>query len=78
MRRQLIVSNSKVMMGKPVIVGTRITVELILEKLAAGETAEQILDAHPRLTREAIQAALAFAREALRADVVYPLAEAVA
>ena len=78
MRRQLIVSNSKVMMGKPVIAGTRITVELILEKLAAGETAEQILDAHPRLTREAIQAALAFAREALRADVVYPLAEAVA
>ncbi|PKO23069.1 MAG: hypothetical protein CVU38_06125 [Chloroflexi bacterium HGW-Chloroflexi-1] len=78
MRRQLIVSNSKVMMGKPIIVGTRITVELILEKLAAGETAEQILDAHPRLTREAIQAALAFAREALRADVVYPLAEAVA
>jgi Protein of unknown function (DUF433) len=38
----------------------------------AGETWEQILDAHPRLTREAIQAALAFAAEALRADVVYP------
>jgi uncharacterized protein (DUF433 family) len=66
------------MMGKPVIAGTRITVELILEKLAAGETVEQILDAHPRLTREAIQAALAFAKEALRADVIYPVAEAVA
>jgi uncharacterized protein (DUF433 family) len=66
------------MMGKPVITGTRITVELILEKLAAGETFEQILDAHPRLTREAIQAALAFAGEALRADVIYPVAEAVA
>jgi len=64
------------MMGKPVIVGTRITVELILEKLAAGESVEQILDAHPRLTREAIQAALSFAKEALRADVVYPVAEA--
>jgi len=49
-----------------------------LEKLAAGETIEQILDAHPRLTREAIQAALMFAAEALRADVVYPIAEAVA
>jgi len=58
------------MTGKPVIAGTRITVELILEKLAAGESVEQILDAHPRLTREAIQAALAFASEALRADVV--------
>ena len=49
------------MMGKPVISGTRITVELILEKLAAGETIEQILDAHPRLTREAVFAALDFA-----------------
>ena len=58
---KLIVSDPNVMMGKPVIRGTRITVELVLEKLAAGETAEQILDAHPRLTREAIQAALAFA-----------------
>jgi len=63
------------MMGKPVVVGTRITVELILEKLAAGETPEQILEAHPRLALEAIQAALAFAAEALRADVVYPIAE---
>ncbi len=62
--------------GKPVIAGTRITVELILEKLAAGESLEQILDAHPRLIREAIRAALAFVAEALRADVVYPLAEA--
>jgi uncharacterized protein (DUF433 family) len=74
MQRQLIVSDPNVMMGKPVIAGTRITVELILEKLAAGETIEQILDAHPRLTREAIRAALTFAAEALRADVVYPIA----
>ena len=78
MREQWIVSDPNVMMGKPVIRGTRITVELILEKLAAGETVDQILDAHPRLTREAIQAALAFAAEALRADVVYPIAEPAA
>ncbi len=71
--REWIVSNPSVMMGKPVIAGTRITVELILEKLAAGETIEDLLEAHPRLTREAIQAALAFAAEALRADVVYPV-----
>ena len=75
MHRQLILSDPNVMMGKPVVAGTRITVELILEKLSAGETIEQILEAHPRLTREAIQAALAFAAEALRADVVYPIAE---
>jgi uncharacterized protein (DUF433 family) len=60
------------MMGKPVIAGTRITVELILEKLAAAETVEQIIQAHPRLTEEGVRAALAFAVEALRTDVVYP------
>ncbi|NJN99987.1 MAG: DUF433 domain-containing protein [Anaerolineales bacterium] len=59
--KQFINSDPNVMMGKPVIAGTRITVELILEKLAAGETVEQILEAHPRLTLEAIQAAFAFA-----------------
>jgi uncharacterized protein (DUF433 family) len=71
--RELVVSDPGVMMGKPVIAGTRITVELILEKLAAGETVEQILDAHPRLTEDAVRAALAFAADALRADVIYPL-----
>lgn len=72
---QLIISNPNVMMGKPVVAGTRITVELILDKLAVGETYEQILDAHPRLTLEGIQAALAFAAGALRADVLYPITE---
>ena len=57
MQEPWIVSDPKVMMGKPVVAGTRITVELILEKLAAGGTIEQILDAQPRLTREAVQAA---------------------
>lgn len=78
MNNSLIISDPKVMMGKPVIAGTRITVELILEKLAAGESIEQLLDAHPRLTRRAIQAALAFAAQALKADVVYPVLEPVA
>ena len=75
MDTRLIVSDPAVMMGKPIIAGTRITVERLLEKLAAGETVEQILDAHPRLTREAVQAALALAAAALRADVVYPIVE---
>ena len=74
MGEPLVTSDNAVMMGKPVIVGTRITVELILEKLAAGETVEEILDAHPRLSREGIQAALRFGARALRADVVYPIA----
>ena len=78
MQKKLIVSDPSVMLGKPVIAGTRITVEMILEKLAAGETVEQILEAHPRLTREGINAALAFAAEVLRSDVVYPTAEVAA
>lgn len=73
MPEQLIHSDASIMMGKPVVKGTRITVELILDKLAAGETFDQVLDAHPRLTKEAIYAALSFAAEALRADVVYPI-----
>ena len=74
MKQTMIVSDPAILMGKPVISGTRITVELILEKLAAGETVEQILQAYPRLTREGISAALAFAAEAIRADVLYPIA----
>lgn len=78
MSNQLIQSDPKVMMGKPVVAGTRITVELILEKLAAGETVEQILEAHPRLTKEGVLAALQFAADAIKADVVYPVPEKAA
>jgi uncharacterized protein (DUF433 family) len=55
--------NPKVMMGKPVIRGTRITVELILRKLAEGATEEDLLDAYPRLTREDIKAAIGYAAD---------------
>ena len=55
--------NPKVMMGKPVIRGTRITVELILRKLAEGATEEDLLDAYPRLTREDIEAAIGYAAD---------------
>lgn len=78
METPLIESNPNIMMGKPVIKGTRLTVELILEKLAAGETFDQLLDAYPRLTPQAIYAALRFAAQVLKADVVYPITEAVA
>jgi uncharacterized protein (DUF433 family) len=72
MKENYIISNPDVMMGKPVIAGTRITVELVLEKLSAGESVEQIIQEHPRLSAEAIKAALAFAAQALKADIVYP------
>ena len=78
MNNPLIQSRPEIMMGKPVIAGTRITVELILEKLAAGETIEQLLDAYPRLTKPAVLAALDFAAQALKADVIYPISEQTA
>ena len=68
-----IVSDPSIMMGKPVVAGTRITVELLLDKLAAGETYDNILKAYPHLTIESIRAALAFASDALRADVIYTM-----
>ena len=73
MDTKLIQSHPSIMMGKPVVAGTRITVEFILEKLAVGETVEQLLEAHPCLTREGIQAAFSFAAQPLRADVIYPI-----
>lgn len=63
------------MMGKPVIKGTRITVESILEKLAAGESVEQILRAYPHISREGVQAALSYALAVLKMDEVYPIPE---
>ena len=67
-------SNPRVMLGKPVIKGTRITVESLLERLASGESRQQILAAHPHITNEDISAALAFAASVLKSDVIYPVA----
>ncbi|MGB3780004.1 MAG: DUF433 domain-containing protein [Tunicatimonas sp.] len=66
--------NPKIMLGKPVIRGTRITVELILEELSAGKTHQDLLLAHPRLTETFIKAALAFAADALKGEKVYSIA----
>lgn len=63
-----IVSDPAVMLGKPVIAGTRITVELILEKLGGGDTIDDLLVDYPHLTRESILAALRFAADALRKE----------
>lgn len=70
---QFIEVNPKIMMGKPVIKGTRITVELILEKLSLGETVENIQEAHPHISKEQIHAALAFAALSLKGENIYPV-----
>jgi len=62
--------NPTVMVGKPVIRGTRIPVELIIRKLSEGATEADLLDAYPRLTHEDIQAALAYAADSLAHETI--------
>jgi uncharacterized protein (DUF433 family) len=62
--------NAEVMLGKPVIRGTRIPVELIVRKLGEGATEADLLDAYPRLTRADIQAALLYAADALSHEII--------
>lgn len=68
--RERIDRNPEVMLGKPVIRGTRITVEIILERLADGWNDSDLLAAWPHLTREDIRAAQAYAAASLRSDEV--------
>jgi uncharacterized protein (DUF433 family) len=65
MKTDRIEIDPRVMMGKPVIKGTRIKVELILRKLAEGAAEADLLDAYPRLTREDIHAAIAYAADTI-------------
>ena len=71
-RTMPVISNPTIMMGKPTIKGTLITVESILERLAAGESEVQIMEANPRLSANDIRDALHFAARAMHADVLYP------
>jgi uncharacterized protein (DUF433 family) len=66
MKHERIESNPKIMMGKPVIRGTRVTVEHILRELAAGMSIDEIVDERPRLTRADVYAAQAFAADYVR------------
>ncbi len=65
-----ITSNTDIFGGKPIVRGMRISVELILSLLAQGEHTEAILDDYPDLTREDIQACLAYARAVIANDVL--------
>ncbi|RKY63361.1 MAG: DUF433 domain-containing protein [Candidatus Latescibacterota bacterium] len=71
---QRIEVNPKVMVGKPVIKGTRIPVELILRLLAQGITVEELLEDYPHLAKEDIQAALLYAAGVLADEEVLPIA----
>ncbi len=70
-----IVSDPAVLDGKPVIKGSRISVEFLIELFASGATPDEILKAYPHLTPEDIEEALRYAAEVLKHDRVIPLAE---
>ena len=63
-------SRPEIMLGKPVIKGTRITVELIVRKLGEGASAEDLLDGYPNLKKEDIQAALIYAADTLSNELI--------
>jgi len=71
-----IVASPDVLVGKPVVKGTRLAVEFVVELLADGWTQKQVLDNYPNLTAEDIRACLAYASELLRSEKVFPLEHA--
>jgi uncharacterized protein (DUF433 family) len=71
--RTRIVLDPRILVGKPVIKGTRIPVELVIDLLGRGYTQEQVLEQYDHLTREDVQACLAYASEVLRSERVYAI-----
>jgi uncharacterized protein (DUF433 family) len=71
--RERIVVDPNVLVGKPVIQGTRMSVELVIDLLARGYSKEQILSQYDHITAEDIQACLAYASETLRSERVYAI-----
>lgn len=71
--RTRIETKPEVLSGKPVVAGTRIPVELIVELLAQDWSTEEILEQYPALSREDIQACLHYASETLQSERVYPV-----
>jgi uncharacterized protein (DUF433 family) len=76
--RDRIVSDPEIVVGKPVLKGTRLSVDLILDRLADGWTAEDLFKSYPRLTPEALQAVFAFAAEVLKDEDYVARAKAAA
>jgi len=73
-----VIVDPKVLVGKPVIRGTRISVELLMDRLADGWSMEQILESYPRVTREDVLAAIAFVTEVFREEDYIAIQKATA
>jgi uncharacterized protein (DUF433 family) len=71
--KEYIQSNQDILLGKPVIKGTRISVELILELLSVGWSQEMILDSYPNITKNDLQAVYAYLKECVQHELYFPL-----
>jgi len=71
--KEYIHSDPAVLLGKPVIIGTRISVELILELLAEGWTNEMIIESYPHITPEHIKAVFAYTKDSVENDRFFPI-----
>jgi uncharacterized protein (DUF433 family) len=71
--QEYIVSDKQVLLGKPTIKGTRISVELILELFAAGWTEQQVLDSYPNVTPAAIRAVFAYLKDCMQQELYFPI-----
>ena len=68
-----IISDGQVLLGKPILKGTRISVELILELFEAGWTEQQILESYPSLTTDSIRAVFAYLKDCLKQELYFPI-----
>lgn len=70
---EYIISDPKILVGKPIIKGTRISVELILELFSLGWTEEQILDSYPSLSNESLKAVFAYSKECIQQELYFTI-----
>jgi uncharacterized protein (DUF433 family) len=68
-----IVSDTQILLGKPTIKGTRISVELILELFSSGWTEKQILDSYPAVTAESLRAVFAYLKDCIQQELYFPI-----
>jgi uncharacterized protein (DUF433 family) len=71
--QEYIVSNDSILLGKPSIKGTRLSVEFVIERFASGWTEQQLLENYPRLTKPALQAVFAYLFDCMQTGLLYRL-----
>ncbi len=71
--QQYIVSDNQILLGKPTIKGTRISVELILEFFSTGWTEKQILESYPTVTAESLRAVFAYLKDCIQQELYFPI-----